>query len=319
MRKYVPGLILFILLAFCFFAACTSIEKNKQTEIIQWIPFNWIEVEISGRIFEKAAILIPVTIDGIQQKFNMQFDLGANFSSFYEKPLKYFFEKYPFLNNIDTSISFQMNGHEFPALRNVNLRLGEVIFNNIDAGLLIDHGIEISPDSINSETEILIGTIGADLVKNKILIIDYKSNRLAIADTLPPEYHNASFQIMIVDNGRIKIPFLINGKEENLMFDTGSSIFSLITTKENALEIGGNETVDFLMVWSWFNYIPFYGLKTVSSVIFGDKKLENIIVYYNYDWDDFFKSENIWGLTGNALFFDNVVIIDYKNNRFGVY
>jgi hypothetical protein len=32
----------------------------------------------------------------------------------------------------------------------------------------------------------------------------------------------------------------------------------------------------------------------------------------------FLESENIWGLTGNKYFLNNVIIIDYKNKLFGV-
>jgi hypothetical protein len=35
--------------------------------------------------------------------------------------------------------------------------------------------------------------------------------------------------------------------------------------------------------------------------------------------DEFFEeSDALWGLTGNALFLDNIVLIDYINSRFGV-
>ena len=33
---------------------------------------------------------------------------------------------------------------------------------------------------------------------------------------------------------------------------------------------------------------------------------------------EFFKQQNIWGITGNAYFFNKIVIIDYKNSRFGI-
>lgn len=37
------------------------------------------------------------------------------------------------------------------------------------------------------------------------------------------------------------------------------------------------------------------------------------------DWDDFYKSEGIIGITGNACFLDKVIAIDFKNRKFGVY
>ena len=32
----------------------------------------------------------------------------------------------------------------------------------------------------------------------------------------------------------------------------------------------------------------------------------------------FIDKENIWGITGNSFFLKNIIIIDYKNKKFGV-
>ena len=296
---------------------------SRKTHNLEWIPFTWTSVSLEGRNIEKAAMNISVSIDDISHnKFIMQFDLGAVLTVFYEKALNPFLYDSPLLNTkLDTTKTFWYNGQpNNPYFNNVNLSLGDVVFESIKVGLYKNYGTEISRDSISPETEIRIGTIGADLVQNKVLIIDYKLSRLAIADTLPAEYQNISFEDFIIDNRRIKIPFQINGKKEHLMFDTGASIFTLTTSKQNALSIGGSEIVDSLTVTSWGEYVTFYGLKTVFPIMFGDKDMGSSIVYYSEDtsWDDFYKSENMWGLTGNAFFFNDVVIIDYKNNRFGV-
>ena len=308
-------------LIFLFLGISTMSYSQKSSENIEWIPFNWTSGSIQGKYIDKLTMLIPVTIDELPYKFVMQFDLGAVTTVFYENPLKPFLEKYPSLNSkSDMTKKFEHAGQEYPMFRNVNLRLGKVVFKDIYVGLLTNYWEELSLDSINSETEIRIGTIGADLAQNKVLIIDYKLNRLAVTDTLPSEYRNISFEKFKIDHGRIKLPFRINEKVEDLMFDTGSSMFSLITSKQNAQAIGGTEIVDSLTVMSWSSYITFYGLEVVAPIMFGSKNMERSIVYYNEntDWEYFYKYEKIWGLTGNAYFFNNVVVIDYKNNRFGV-
>ena len=310
-------------LTFLFLSIFIISCSQKSSQDIEWIPFNWVSYTISDRTFEKAAMNIPVTIDDLPYKFTMQFDMGAaTETNFYGNTLAPFLEKYPSLNNkLDMTKKFCIQSQEHPMFRNVNLQLGEVVFKNLDVGLFTNYGDELSLDTINSETEIHIGTISSTFVKGKIVIIDYKLNRLAITDTLPPEYQNASFESFIADNGLVKIPFRINEKIEHFLFDTGASIFSLTTTKQNALTISEPEIVDSLSVPSWGEYITLYGLKTVSPIKFGNKTMESAIVYYedkSSDDYDFYKAENIWGLTGNAYFLNNVVIIDYKNKRFGV-
>ena len=299
--------------------ALSSCSHNS-SQNIEWIPFVWASDSISGRYFEKAAINIPVTIEELPYKFTMQFDLASHATCLYEMALTPFLDKYPFLSDkLDTTKIVYLNGEQ-PTFIDVNLRLGEVVFDSIDVGLYRNYGQKTTIDLLNSEKEIHIGTIGADLFQNRVLIIDYKSKRLAVVDTLPTEYQNASFENIKIDYGRIKVPFKINGEIEYLMFDTGSSIFSLVTSEQNALKIGGTEIVDSFVGNSWGTPINFYGLKTVVPIMFGEKIMDNSIVYYDdgKNSENFNKRENIWGITGNAYFFNNVVIIDYKNNRFGV-
>jgi len=297
--------------------------SHNSSQNLKWVSFIWSSDSLSGRYFEKASMKIPVTIEELPYKFIMQFDLGAHATCLYEAPLKPFLDKYTSLSNkLDTTKIIYINGEQ-PMFTGINIRLGKVAFDSIDVGLYRNIGWKINIiniDSIDSEKEIHIGTIGADLFQNRVLIIDYKLNRLAVTDTLPPEYQIASFENFKIDDGRIKIPLKINGEVEYLMFDTGSSLFSLLTLERSALKIGGAEIVDSFTAYSWGTPINFYGLKTVAPVMFGEKVMDNSIVYYDDDKnsENFNERENIWGITGNAYFLNNVVIIDYKNNRFGV-
>lgn len=105
------------------------------------------------------------------------------------------------------------------------------------------------------------------------------------------------------------------------MFDTGSSPFQLVTTKERALEISDSVIADSLSgpLW-WGKEITFYGLEVNKPIAFAGKVPERSRVYYVNDglWDEIYKSFDVWGITGNAYFFDNIVIIDYKNKLFRV-
>jgi len=300
------------ILIFLFLGILIRSCSQKSSQNLEWIPFVWESGSDWGKYIEKMAINIPVTIDELPYKFTMQLDLGTYTTGFYIHSLKPFLEKYPSLKNkLDTSKY---------RVQSVNLQLGKVVFRDIDVGLY-DEGTEHSLDSINFETEIHIGAVGADFVQNKVVIIDYKLSRFAIVDILPTEYQNVSFEKFKIDRGLIKIPFRINGNMEYLLFDTGGSYFSMATTKQNALAIGGTEIVDSLMAKTWGNnYIIFFGLEIVSPIMFGSKTLENSIVYYTEGkgFDDLYESLNIWGLAGNGYFLNDVIIIDYKNNRFGV-
>ena len=56
-----------------------SVPPNRLTltELGQPFPFSWYGSEVNGRYEPHLAMLVPVTIPGIDQTFYMQFDMGA--------------------------------------------------------------------------------------------------------------------------------------------------------------------------------------------------------------------------------------------------
>lgn len=212
---------------------------------LNWIPFEWVSDSISGKYFDKLAINIPVSIDGLPHKFNMQFDLGAVTTVIYGNSIAKYLDKYSGFNNkIDSTKSFIINGKKNPMFKNVGLSLGNVSFGERNIGYFKDYGEPIPIDSIYTSSEKHIGTIAPDLFKDKYLIIDYPNKRICVTKNLPRKLSKVDFQACSITSGRVTIPLTINGKVENLMFDSGSSMFSLITSEENANQISVNNIID---------------------------------------------------------------------------
>ena len=63
-----------------------------------------------------------------------------------------------------------------------------------------------------------------------------------------------------------------------------------------------------------------YGRRLKGAVYFGKQPLGKPLVFSDnrHIFDQFFAEEHIWGITGNAFFLHNTVIIDYQNHAFGV-
>jgi hypothetical protein len=302
-----------------FFLLISTIATNAQD--LKWIPFKWNGDSASGKYFEKFSIFIPVKVDNIPANFNMQFDLGAVTTVIYGNSINSYLDKYPELKNkIDTSKKFFIQGENHPMFTNMELKMGPTTFKNIDIGYFENFGHSIDKDSISSNTEKHIGTIGPDLFQNKILIIDYPNNRISICDEMPKQYKKATFKSYREEHGRIQIPLTINDSTQYVLFDTGSSIFTLTAAKEDALKAASIKIVDSLTVMSWGKEITFYGVKTKKPIKFGNNALNGSTIYYDEEktFDGFYKFLNIWGLTGNVFFLKSTVIIDYKNKLFGV-
>ena len=314
MKTFKQGLFFIV-----FFLSAFTGYSQKQS--LEWIPFQWESATISDKYIEQAFLYVPVKIEDLPQDFTMQLDLGAFETQFYGNTIKPYLEEFSALAAKLDTIHF--NGRVFPdaIFRGVKLHMGPVTL-PFDVWHRYQFGEEIPRDSLYTETQKHIGTIAADLFQDRILIIDYASNRFAVTDALPIEYEGLSSESFEVKNGIIMLPFRIDGKEQKLMFDTGSSPFPLASSKERALEISNGAIIDSLSgpLW-WGEEITFYGMEINKPIEFGEKTLQNGLVYYDKEglWEEnVFKPGNIWGLTGNAYFFDNTVIIDYKNKLFRI-
>ncbi|KQT33069.1 hypothetical protein ASG22_17765 [Chryseobacterium sp. Leaf405] len=304
-------------ISFCVFVSMITVNAQD----IEWIPFKWTGDTISGKYFEKSAIVIPLKIDNIPASFNMQFDLGAVRTVIYGNSIQPYLDAYPDLKSkIDTSKTFLIQGVNNPMFVNTTLKMGTTSFKGVDVGYYKNYGSTISKESMLVDTEKHIGTLGPDMFQNKILIIDYPNKRIGVCEVLPKQYESATFQPFKSDDGRPKIPLNINGKSQDVMFDTGSSLFTLTATKKDALEASTPKIVDSLSVSSWGKMLTYYGVKTKKPIKFGNKVLNGSLVYYDEKetFQDFYKFAKIWGLTGNVFFLNNTVIIDYKKKIFGV-
>ena len=195
----------------------SSISSFSQQ--LNWIAFKWEGAEIEGKYFDKLLITIPVKLDKLPHRFNMQFDLGAINTIIYGNSFKNYLEKYPeFKAKFDTTLKYRIQSQTNYKYKNVALKLGSVSFGNRNIGNFKDFGDDIPLDSINTKSEKHIGTIAPDLFQNKILIIDYPNKRIAVTSNLPKQYSKAAFQPFKIEEGRIKIPLIFDDVKKDLMF-----------------------------------------------------------------------------------------------------
>lgn len=288
---------------------------------LEWVPFQWVKSWVSGRYLDKSAIRIPVTLDSLPHLFTMQLDLGTLTTAFSGNAIDPYLETYPPLKNkMDTTRHFFAHGKKNPMLTGVDLHLGTYVFKKTDIGYHKGYGRIMEKDAIDQKTEVRIGTIGTDLFQDKILILDFRKERLAVTEQLPTSFQDLEFVKFEKEHGRIKLPFQIDEKQERVLFDTGASFFALSTTEERAKAISDSVATDSLHVPSWGKYLTLYGLKIKKPLYLGTHKLKEATVYYEKTrrYDSFFTTENVWGLTGNVFFLESTVVIDYKHNLFGV-
>jgi hypothetical protein len=302
-----------VLMGMFFVAGCNTVKSRVDEELV-WMYFDWANEAIGEHNFEKAAMLVSVTIDNLPQKFTMQFDLGANEAMFYGNTIVPFLERYP-------SLAQKLNTTESSSwFSSISLGIGPVVLDDINIRNMKNYGDNLTANDIDSDKEIHIGTIGSVIAWNKILVIDFPAQRFAVTERMPQEYQSlpaVSCEVREWNEpwgGKFLFPFMINEKSEKVVFDTGSSIFPLITSKEKALSIAGPDIVDTMTAPSWGQDITIHGHKIMKDIYLGGKNLKGETVYYDVSglMDGNF-AEDIWGVTGNILFLENIVILDYAN------
>ena len=278
-----------------------------------WMKFMWVGDSLGDQYFDKTRIYLPVNIKGIPHDFTLQFDLGLNVTLVYEPSLRPYLTLYPAVEQkLDTT-------SEYDYLRQVDITIDGYRFRDKSILLADDDRNVLTVDSVNTNTVKHIGSIGADLFQGKVLIIDYPNTRIAVAEQVPSSLASkAVFVDMSLDKrGRPVLPLRVNNEERKVMFDTGSSLFQLITSPPNWATVTSRQITDSVLVTSFGEEYYLYGAET-DDIFLGDQRLPKAICYKAEEKTNFLQANDLWGITGNAYFWNYTVIVDFANKKFGV-
>lgn len=301
---------------------CMASHKNtSSSENYPWFPFSWYSAKISGKNFDKVAMLVPVKVNDLNADFTLQFDLGSDATLVYGNTISSYYtesEIKSFL--IENSRSTDNGGKLVYKTKGLIYHLGKLSKDNLV--YKENYGDKIAKDSLFTRKPKHIGTLGADVFNDKILIIDYPNKRMCVLDSLDEYWRNATtFVDARSNNGRLQIPLTIANKTHWFLFDTGASLFPINTNKELWTSLV-DQTIktDTIIANSWGEKVKFYGRPIKEKVYLGKRKLENDYAWYNDNkrLQEFNTTEKIDGLTGNAFFVNNIIILDFKNKKFGV-
>jgi hypothetical protein len=274
---------------------------------LTWIPIHWESAKIGERLVEKAALLVPVQLEGKSAKILVQLDLGADLTQFDAAPYEQLFGKGTAPRDKPKKMPFTGTFG--------GARVQNYLFDVLPGG----------GEKSSGDEPVLLGTLGADFFQKRILLLDFIGQRIRILDEdgrLPETLENrATFVPLTVRDGRLFVPLSINGKEEGgFFYDTGSSLFTITTTRAKWQEITGrtgNEPDN--EVWrvpSWGREAVMVGARTKGEVRVGNARLEHPLAFFESSG---LENLNAVSLFGNALFFGRFsVIVDIPGKRFGL-
>lgn len=277
------------------------------------VPFEWVAHKQGDLTLPHAAMLVPVTIGGCH-KFMMQFDLGATSSVLYRKKMDDLGQR------CATPPMIDRDGQRYAL--NMDIGIGDAIVYAAEIKQRNTGGAGI--DWSQPDKRETIGTLGADLIDGKLVVIDYPAKKLIIADALPSEYSQpARWGTFTFEDRRVFLNARIDGKDTRLWFDTGTSAFELLTNSGTweALAASG-ATPQVLTMNSWGRPMTLQRVKSDKQIevagvtlpvghvtrVEGASFMQNLLG----------RVINMGGMTGNALFVEKVVVLDVKNGKVGI-
>jgi hypothetical protein len=277
------------------------------------IPFTWLGDTVNGVWESHTALLIPVKIKNCPKQFYMQFDLGSPYSLFYGNKITAIRTRYPkALPPVDSS--GKLNNFVF-SLGKMPVAAKEIVVKQFDRST-IDWKHKTGPE--------IIGTIGSDLIDTKVFVINYPGRQLVIGDEIPAELQSKlSLADFIYARRSIILPAKLQGKKTMLYFDTGSSMYPLLTDKKTAEGLAlPNTPLLQGKVRSWDTFRTSNSLATSASI---EIATIQVPVRFSTYMEGVSESQvaqmmkmGIGGMTGNALFLDYILVIDTVNKKFGL-
>ena len=289
----------------------------------EWSRFEWSRQNYSGRTFEKAALMLPVRLEGVDGTYYMQLDTGLNLTVLYGTPYEEVLRRHNAFAPEKLGGAPSPQGYARAAL---SARVGRLVLKDAPVVVRKDYG-----GSVKNQGRPKIGSVGLDLFAERVLLLDFPARRFAILDKGEPVpadiERRASFFPVTERNGKLFVT-VSHGDDPlgELFYDTGASAFTLLPPAVWRRVTGreGPEPDNVrVAVPSWGRSFTAVGAPSLKPLRVGTFDAGRQTVYFaesplpNVDFEHYpFK---VGGLVGNAPFYDaHAVIIDLPRRRMGV-
>ncbi len=276
------------------------------------IRFQWGRQQYDDHLEPHAALIIPVMIEGIPRAFYVQFDTGAPNSTIYGKPLA---------SLIEHGVTCKEEGEQGARMvKNIRLSLGGSKVDISSMQILENYGKPI--DWQDTTKVVSLGTIGSDFIEGKVTVIDFKQQNIKIFEDRPDWMAALSgFKPFDFQGRRILFPAQIGGRKRQLLYDSGSSAFGLLTSKNRFKKYSDKNAEELVYDGnSWGVKWPIHHRASEAIMSIGGsdlplRRISYIDLYGNFQrfMTPFTK---LGGFLGNKPFLEYTLILDTRNEEF---
>lgn len=302
---------IFVAVSICSIWAEDSDEDKKE---VTWYSFDWLPSDSHSNLDNPHGIIVikPV-VDGMRRLGGFQLSLDIADSYIYESAFDNLLWRKPDLDKKVTRLH---------AAGTTQTRVLEDVEITLDGNLLGYNDFRVI-DSRNEPEDVKIsGFFGYNFFRSikKIVVIDYRQSRFALLDELPDEWQSKAHMVRMQSSPSfMSLSIRANSRRIRLSFDM-EPIPALVLYRNRDLRRIASEgfvedSLRYFIPQS-NRYIMLGGKPLQADLYFGPYKLKSHDVYLMDEKDH--RIGNDRGLITPSFFEDYLLIVDFKNERFGI-
>ena len=288
------------------FDTFSLIHESKE---LLYSPLIWQDGQIGKQSIHKTAVFVKVKINNLADDFYLQIDTGTPKTVFYGKALL------PYKKELQ-QLAYDKQGKP-TFVNDVTIKIGNT--------QLQAKKIEVLPHmgKIAKDNFTVIGSLGFDIVVGRTLVLDFMNDKMAITSR---PWNQISSNIQRVDAASVNrfpilIPAQFNKHKIRLFYDSGSSLFPILTSNKHLSKLESKLPITTqCCIQNWDNQLKVYSRKIKNMIQIGSLNMDINTIYSidNMNIVDYFPDWFLFGITGNKLFDKKLIVIDNKNNLFAI-
>ncbi len=275
--------------------------------------FVWKADSTAQPVEPRAALLLAIRLPGCPRRCYVQFDTGAPSSVFYGPPLAALAARYP-----DMRQALRLRADTLHDLR-FGLGTGQVLAHRMHT---LAYGAHALP--ADTAAPFLVGTLGTDVLADRVLVLDYRRHGFSLLAQVPDSLaKRAAFVPLAFEGRRLVLSTAVAGQPRQLLFDSGSSAFALLTspaTWQRLAQPSAPARTD--TVNSFGRPLIAHTVATAAALQVGPASvplqtvtyIENVTLLQQL----LMRFSGMGGMLGNRPFSQQTIIVDVGHQRFGL-
>jgi hypothetical protein len=187
---------------------------------------------------------------------------------------------------------------------------------------VLPHGPHALP--ADTATPFILGTLGADVIDGRALVLDFARRRFSLDAQLPDSLsRRATFLPLAFKNRRVLLTMRLQGKPRQFLYDTGASAFSLLTSHDEWSQLAQpGAPVRKANVKSFDRTLTSYTAATAATLQIDKTNLPLGTTTYmdgtSLTQNLMMRFAGMGGMLGNEAFGGRTVLLDVAGGRFGL-